>query len=624
MNSWLLEISLGPVQGFIAAARRSRDLWAGSYILSELVRAAAAKMIDQRAELIYPLAPRVQRENPQQDSNLSNILLARIDGVDEEAVRAIASAVKQAARDRLASFADTAMRDWQGAGVALRNDLWKSQVADAIEAYAAWAAIPAVGEGGRPAYRVAYDNLKQALAARKNTRDFAPMFATDAADKGAGVPKCSFDGLRESVLPNERQQFPPRFGLSRGEQLDALGCIKRVVGRTERFTALSRFAADGWLKKLDAEKRRELAGAYERLVSDDVALATRSSGSGGAGVFPYDGGLLFSERYDIAARDCQGNAAAITALADLGKVLRPLWKRYGRPCPYGVLLIADGDRMGRFVDQSQSAADHQRVSDAVAAFADRVPQLARDFGGQCVFAGGEDLTVFLPLAAVVDSAFALHEAFTTAMAAVVADLARDDADARPTLRVGAAICHVLEPLGVIRQRAAAAEKFAKGEAGSPAQGNALGLKLHIRSGHEIGLRLRFDDAAGRAALAAWQAAYTQRHLPGRLAYDTRAIALHCRATGASTGVAAGEFRRLLDRARQGGGAEKIDDELRKQLDERRAALAGDAAATAADATADAAHRADATGLQRLADELILARWLSAATADEVSAAEGAQ
>lgn len=613
MTSWLLEISLGPVQGFIAAARRSRDLWAGSYILSELVRAAAAKMIDHRAQLIYPLASRVQRENPQQDSNLSNILLARIDGVDEEAIRAIASAVKQAARDRLASFADTAMRDWQGAGVALRDDFWQHQVADAIEAYAAWAAIPAAGEDGRPAYRVAYDHLKQALAARKNTRDFAPMFATDAADKGAGVPKCSFDGLRESVLPKDRHQFPARFGLSRGEQLDALGCIKRFVGRSERFTALTRFAADGWLQRLDAKSQQKLAAACEPLVKEAIGLATPATGSGGAEIFPYDGGLLFPERYAVAEQENQKNPAAIAALADLGDVLRPLWKRYGRPCPYGVLLIGDGDRMGRFVDQAQSAADHRRISDAVAAFADRVPQLARDFGGQCVFAGGEDLTVILPLAAVVDSAFALHQAFTAAMAAVVAELVQDDADARPTLRVGAAICHVLDPLGVIRQRAAAAEKFAKGEAGAPTQGNALGLKLHIRSGHEIGLRLRFDDPAGRQALGEWQAGYARQRLPGRLAYDTRAIALHCSAIGANAGVAEGEFRRLLDRARQGGGARPIDDALREQLDRRRATLAGDAFLRAT----------DATGLPRLADELILARWLSAATEAEVSAAEGA-
>ncbi|HMX54263.1 MAG: type III-B CRISPR-associated protein Cas10/Cmr2, partial [Candidatus Accumulibacter sp.] len=37
MSTWLLEIAIGPVQGFIAAARRSRDLWAGSHLLSELV-----------------------------------------------------------------------------------------------------------------------------------------------------------------------------------------------------------------------------------------------------------------------------------------------------------------------------------------------------------------------------------------------------------------------------------------------------------------------------------------------------------------------------------------------------------------------------------------------------------
>jgi len=613
MNSWLLEISIGPVQGFIAAARRSRDLWAGSYILSELVRAAAAKMTDHRAQLIYPLASRVQQDNPQQDSNLSNILLGQIDGVDAAGIRAIAEEVKQAARDRLASFAADAMRDWRQAGVSLRDDFWQRQVADAIEAYAAWAAIPAVGEGDRPPYRVAYDNLKKTLAARKNTRDFAPMFAAADADKGVGIPKCSFDGLRESVLPKDRQSFPPRFGLSRGEQLDALGCIKRVVGRSERFTALTRFAADGWLKQLPPADRQDLAAACEKLVGNDRALATRASGSADVEIFPYDGGLLFPERYAIAEKDSQGNAAARTALAGLGAVLRPLWKRYGRPCPYGVLLIADGDRMGRFVDQAHSAPDHTRISDAVASFADRVPPIAQRFGGQCVFAGGEDLTVFLPRAAVVDSAFALHEAFTTAMARVVADLVQAD-DARPTLRVGAAICHVLEPLGVIRQRAAAAEKFAKGEAGAPTQGNALGLKLHIRSGHEIGVRLRFDDAAGREALADWQAAYTKRQLPGRLAYDTRAVALHCRATGASAGVAAGEFRRLLDRARRGGGADKIDDALREQLENRRATLAGDAASPAT----------DAADLLRVADELILARWLSAATEGEVSAAEGAE
>ncbi|HTQ79571.1 MAG TPA: type III-B CRISPR-associated protein Cas10/Cmr2, partial [Thermoanaerobaculia bacterium] len=37
----ILLITLGPVQDFIAAARRCRDLWFGSWLLSELSKATA-------------------------------------------------------------------------------------------------------------------------------------------------------------------------------------------------------------------------------------------------------------------------------------------------------------------------------------------------------------------------------------------------------------------------------------------------------------------------------------------------------------------------------------------------------------------------------------------------------
>jgi len=614
MSAWLLELSFGPVQGFIAAARRSGDLWAGSFILSELVRAAASELLSQKVQLIYPVARRVEEEKLSESSNLSNILLACIDAPDDKEVRALAEAVKHAARKRLLDFANDARHDWEVGGVDLRDHFWRSQVDDAIEAYAAWAQIPAAGEASKSAYRVAYEHLKQTLAARKNTRDFLPMFPEVDAGKGAGVPKCSFDGLRESVLPAGRREFPPRFGLSRGEQLDALGCIKRIVGRAERFTALTRFAVDAWLQQLDEAGRCALAAVHEPLVKEAIGLATRAKGNGGIyASFPYDGGLLLPERFEIASKESHGNADAEEALLALGKVLKPLWQKYGRPCPYSVMVVADGDRMGRFVDKAQSAEEHTRISDAVASFADRVPGVARSFRGQCVFAGGEDLTVFFPLATVVEAAQALQKVFEEAMAEVVRDLVGDDQAARPTLRVGAAICHVLEPLGVIRQRAAAAEKFAKGDAGLADQGNALGLKLHIRAGHEIGVRLRFGEgeSGGLGSLLRWQEAYAKNQLPGRLAYDTHAIAMRCRAMGAAPAVAEGEFRRLVERARQSGGSEKIGEPLPQQLFARRTALAAE-------------DDGDPAGLMRLADELILARWLSAASEAQISALQGGQ
>lgn len=41
-EAWELEWSLGPVQSFISAARRTRDLWGGSFLLSLLVAEAVA------------------------------------------------------------------------------------------------------------------------------------------------------------------------------------------------------------------------------------------------------------------------------------------------------------------------------------------------------------------------------------------------------------------------------------------------------------------------------------------------------------------------------------------------------------------------------------------------------
>ncbi|HNJ44386.1 MAG TPA: type III-B CRISPR-associated protein Cas10/Cmr2, partial [Acidobacteriota bacterium] len=51
-------VSIGPVQDFIASARRSRDLWFGSWMLSELAKAAALKIIELNGNrdgcLIFP------------------------------------------------------------------------------------------------------------------------------------------------------------------------------------------------------------------------------------------------------------------------------------------------------------------------------------------------------------------------------------------------------------------------------------------------------------------------------------------------------------------------------------------------------------------------------------------
>lgn len=589
MSTYLIEIAFGPVQGFINAARRSRDLWAGSWLLSGLARAAGQSLLDNKATLIYPIASRVRREDKEENSNLSNVLLARVEAASMQDAADIASAAQQAARELLRHHARKAHADWTDAGVKLRDELWERQVEDAVESYAAWS------EMGADGYRPAYERLKTSFAARKNTRNFAPMFAPGKEHLGLGVPKSSLDGLRESVLPKDRKTFPARFGLSQGEQLDAMGCIKRVVGRQERFTALPRIAADGWLKELPEQALKGLCDAYEPLVALD--LATRSNGNAGVyQTFPYDAGLLFPERFEKALAEADQQLDARGALDRLGKVLRPLWTEHGRPCPYAALIVADGDRMGRFIDRACSAEAHGRVSAALADFADRVPAIAQRHRGHCLFNGGEDLTVLFPLSGVMEGARELAREFNDAIKAVLRELLGEQPDPadRPTLRVGAAICHVLEPLGVIRGYGDAAEKFAKGEGGRDGQGNALGLCLHERGGHEIRLRVSFDDEAAFQAFDDWVAAYDEGSMPGGLAYRIRDAYLRSTEAGLGAQVTAAEVRRAVMHANRRGGEQSMAAAMQKTLCDRA--------------------RKGGAEVARLADELILARWLSARTA----------
>ena len=600
MTTHLLEIAFGPVQGFIASARRSRDLWAGSFVLSEIARAAGKALLAANAELIYPATGRVKRDNDDENSNLSNVLLARLPNADAALAREVAQDAIAAGRKRLSDFADIALKEWQDAGVEIRKEIWNLQIDDALEAYAAWSEL---GDNNAD-YKIAYSRLKTAFAARKNTRGFGQLNPPGAA--WADAPKNSFDGLRESVLPKGREQFPAKFGLSPGEQLDALGCIKRVEGRKESFTALTRLAAHDWLNVLPEDKLNDLRVVYEPLRALDLATRTKNPVYAN---FPYDAGLLFPERLEKEKKAATENGETQAALKRLEDELKPLWRDYGRPCPYAVLVVADGDRMGVFVDQAKFAEDHQEITQAIANFADQVPGLAQKSFGHSVFNGGEDLTVMYPLSSVVEGAAVLSEAFDASIKTVAERLLGDKYEKdRPTLRVGAAICHVLEPLGVIRQWADAAERFAKGEVGLAAQGNALGLVLHVRAGHEIRVRLGFNDTAAFTALEGWRTAYEEGLFPGRLAYDCRAIALDCEARGLPADVAEAELIRLLDRARERGGGKTISDVQRAALNARRKSHVMD--------------QADPTGLKRLADELILARWLSAKSARDISNLEG--
>jgi len=586
MTCHLVALSFGPVQSLIGAARRTRDLWCGSWLLSEAARAAARVLHERHPGcLIFPKLDGPEEElkpqnQPDGAANIANILRAEVSAPSAE-IRNLCNSAKEAAAERLVDLGEKARTK-----LPLRDDVWNVQIGDILECYAAW--VPVEDDN----YLEAGRRLRATLAARKATRDFGPsrLPATE------GLPKSSLDGAFETVLPNLQKNHPARLqlGLSDNEQLDALGVMKRLAGDVEQFTAYSRIAADPWIKLLNQEQQQELREAYEPLVG--AQLATRVRGNDRAySTLPYDAQLLYPSRLERAM--ATDSAEEKSKLRALRQCLRSIAASKGQPVPYATILKADGDRMGQFLSTANSAEQSRRVSRALHDFASRVRQVVQRHRGHAIYAGGDDVLALVPLTGSIACAKELAEQFKTSLAAVSDELKVKEGE-RPTLSVGLGIGHIMEPLGALRARAEEAEKLAKGDDTDSAR-NAMAIVLGIRSGGEHCVRINWSDTDALDDLEAVADAFGDGKLPSRIAYDLRDIDQRlwwlreddgCDAKG----MRRAEVQRLLDRARTATG-KKVADQQRELIE----------------------RRLGEQSLAQVADLLIAARWLAARNAAEL-------
>lgn len=598
MTEYVVILSVGPVQSMIAAARKSRDLWSGSALLSELAKACALSLKNNGAELIFPAIAPDDFESLEKNSDFSvgNKIQVCIQADNEQSLRDVIDQAKQATRKRFLYEAAQVYTELQESEI--RPHIWQAQINDYVEIQAAWAKI-----NDQQPYAKSVALASKVLAARKATRDFSQISADPYATDFM-IPKSSLDGARETVLKEEHQKVlnsktRAKLGLAASEQLDCLGIIKRLglKKQADRFTAFTRITAHAWIEKIkDDADFIEIKDAYERLVKND--LATRVRGNQGIyDVFPYDAQFLYRSRLEAELRNFQDDDSLKDSLTGLLNVLKPFWKKYGEPSAYGVLLLADGDRMGELLDKAQDKHAHQKITIALSQFAGGVADIMRKYDGHCIYAGGDDVLGFVPLHQAYDCAKALSQSFKSELETIAQSL---KAEQVPTLSVGLAIAHHMTPLSVIREYANQAEKYAKGDhITEPRQRrNALGILLDVRSGNQTKLRFSWDDTTAHQAFAQWVNLYLNKEIPSRIAYDTRAIDLRtkkiARGKEIQRDIQTAELTLMLKKARlsQGGAIKKqhID-----QLTERAKNIT----------------------LQQLSDELIVARWFAAKTQQDL-------
>ncbi len=556
MVEHLLVLSLGPVQEFIVHARRTRDLYAGSRLLSEAAQAVAESLAQSVGpeNLIFPAPQGLDELGKLGQAGIPNVILARIpSGQDpralgEEALRAARAYLRQKAQKVLGPKAQHLDLE-----AALR------QVEDLLEGYYAYLPLPEPA-----AYTAARSQLMALLAARKNTRDFAPV------TWGAWEPKSSLDGARESVLQVKGKAERLSLGLRPGEHLSGPDLLKRWWSLPQGFMSTSLAAALPWVEGL---KKRELLGklkkgleALEELAGPEAREGAHHPVLKGTPLEGYNIHLLYENRLE----EFPALAEDPERMAKAKERLQALYRELGRPGAYYALLHADGDRIGQALDGLKTPEDHRAFSRALAlGFAARVREIVEAKGGSLVYAGGDDVLAILPLHTALATAWALAQAFGKALENL-------SLDPCPTLSVGLAIVHHLEPLQDALDLVRRAEKRAK-EAGR----NALAVVYSPRSGGETWAWGRWDEAPRLTQRLLRYADLIRLDLiPNRVAYELAGLLQE--GMGLAEEALKAEALRVLGRKEMPRG---YLEELKAGLD---------------------------LGLERLAQELLLARPLAQA------------
>jgi CRISPR-associated protein Cmr2 len=529
LTSYLYVLSIGPVQDFIAAARRTRDLWFGSRLLSDISKAAAREISNSGGKLIFPALDREELEiskrpdgfEKRDDFNVANIILAELPEIDNPSD--LDERARKASLDVWTGYAEGAR---VMAGDIVRGDIWDEQVGDVVDFYSAW--VPINGN-----YSDARNKLMRLLAGRKSIRDFIP-------GKGrAGVPKSSLDGSRESVIKKDKKipsELALKMRLTNGEQLCAVGLTKRLGGPRESFPSVVRVAADPWIRGILSSDITEAINILNEIANICKGNSNIASGTGRKlyQKFPFDGQVLYPMRLarlmkplsknrkpgtswvECLSKSDRDDLTSIKSLVD--KLQKDPRFGFGEPDPYLAILVADGDRIGKMISARKEQDEHRAFSKKLADFAGKAREIVEENNGCLVYSGGDDVLAFLPVDCCLKAAQELHECFGKLLKGF-----KDEENNEATISVGIAIGHSTEPLEDLLEYGRAAKRSAKKGSTIEDDRNGLAVHLYTRSGGEpIRIREQWKSTGeigldGR--LIKWTSMHSNNELPGKAAYD---------------------------------------------------------------------------------------------------------
>jgi CRISPR-associated protein Cmr2 len=409
----LLLFTIASVQDFVAAARRTQDLWCGSYLFSYFIWRAMEAVGEEVGYDVFVL-PSLQRqpllrklrlsERPREDelvvANLPNIFTALVPRTRARKLAERAETALWRARDEVfqavkegveGAAAEASMQlpgdEWGDTWTRQRKHFLQPNVFWAI---AAWGPDDSYGGAARSAGSL--------LGARKTLRQF---FQTEEPE---GAEKCTLCGVRASlplVVGVSREQVRKAWQalatvnprnpdnrhlkmagrLRRGEQLCAVCMTKRLALQVyfarkleldyHLFPSTASVATAPFVERVLTKANGGLRGAVDdfadkagRLLNElglhhPPSPLPRLRQYSGRKLLELDGQWLYPDAWAEAALRAEAvQEMENAALARKLKAVREAQRRFlveaeearlGRPSAYLAVVAADGDHMGEWI-----------------------------------------------------------------------------------------------------------------------------------------------------------------------------------------------------------------------------------------------------------------------------------
>ena len=464
-NQYLFLFTIGPVQSFIAQARKTRDLYAGSAILGEIIEAVIDEVKKRypgrKAEdiIIFPY--------PELGAKPNRVIMS-INFDDDKKARDFGQNLERVAREKWIELAIDSLRQ---AGVCsigerikverfdgrfyrelLENhdsklDLplgYRQQICDFLEVY--WVGIKRTNS-----YEADYNKIQKLLAAIKNTRRFNQIHEPAAR-------KCSLDGERNALfyLPSAQNGKPPQFIqkeakeiqknhylMTPGEGLSAVSLVKRFYKQEQGFPSTAKIALWNVLEKIDAHKQEGYKNQFGQYFDEQLY---------------YEENL--TKQY-FKKHEFRGLIDRLPAIREERKALLDGYKQ----SRYYAFIAFDGDDMGKvwsgeFLKDKVGLEEFQKsLAKHLGEFAKEAEEIVDVHKGKTVYAGGDDFLGFVNLNSLFKVMKDISEKYDTVISDRLQDMLLPGN--KLSFSAGVAIAHYKEPLSIVLHEALAAEAEAK-------------------------------------------------------------------------------------------------------------------------------------------------------------------